>query len=280
MRIAVASGKGGTGKTTVATSLALLLARRHSVHFLDCDAEAPNAGLFLHPEVVHRAVTLPVPLIDESKCDHCGECSRACRFHALATTRNKVLVFAEICHSCGGCLLACTRGAIKEYQRVIGEIGEGMVGDLRFTEAKLNAGETATVSLIRAVKRTESAADYVIVDSPPGTSCPLVTAVEDADLVLLVTEPTPFGLHDLILAIEMAQKLGRRIGVVVNRDGIGDDRVDSYCASLHIPVIGRIADSRRLAEIYSQGKTPLTELPDFRKEIEAIAERLVCEVCA
>lgn len=279
IRIAVASGKGGTGKTTVATSLALLLARKGSVHFLDCDVEAPNGALFLRPVIdVTEPVTRPVPVVDESVCDHCGDCSAFCRFHALATTARRVLVFPEICHGCGGCALVCPRGAISETPRSIGQIAEGSTGAIRFTQGLLNAAETATVHLIRAVRRRESAAEVVIVDSAPGTSCPVVAAVEGADWVVLVTEPTPFGLNDLGLAVEMTRSLGLRTGVVINRDGLGDDRIDRFCASAGIPIIGRIADDRRVAEAYSRGDLALSSLPSFRAEMEAIAGYLAAEV--
>jgi MinD superfamily P-loop ATPase len=280
MRIAVASGKGGTGKTTVATSLALLLARTSSVHFLDCDVEAPNAALFLRPNLDTRPVTRLVPVVDESRCSHCGRCSEACRFNAVAITKNKVLVFPEICHSCGGCVRVCPKDAMTEAPHAIGVIGEGMAESIRFTHGLLNIGETASAALIHAVKRPKSTAELVIMDSPPGTSCPAVAAIEGADRVVLVTEPTPFGLHDLKLAVEMTYRLGIPMGVVINRDGIGDDRVDSFCASAGIPVIGRIADDRKVAEMYSRGESPVLELSTFREEIAAIASRLTSEVFA
>jgi MinD superfamily P-loop ATPase len=281
IRIAVASGKGGTGKTTVATSLALVLARRHSVHFLDCDVEGPNGALFLRPVLdVSQAVTRMVPVIDESLCDHCGACSAFCRFHALATTARGVLVFPEICHGCGGCARVCPRGAIAEAPRSIGQIAEGWAGAIRFTQGSLNTGETSTAYLIHAVRRRESDARIAVIDSAPGTSCPVVAAVEGADWVVLVTEPTPFGLNDLRLAVEMTGQLGLRTGVVINRDGPDDDRIDRFCASAGIPVFGRIADDRRVAEVYSRGELPLLALASFAAEIEAIAGHLASEVPA
>jgi MinD superfamily P-loop ATPase len=281
IRIAVASGKGGTGKTTVATSLALLLARRSSVHFLDCDVEAPNGALFLRPAIdVTAQVTIPVPAVDESVCDHCGECSAFCRFHALATTPRRVLVFPELCRGCGGCALVCPKGAISGKPRSIGQIAEGSAGAVRFTQGTLNTGEIATVHLIHTVRRRESAAEVVIVDCPPGTGCPVVAAVEGADWVVLVTEPTPFGLNDLSLAAEMTRHIGLRTVVVINRDEPGDDRIDRFCASAGIPIIGRIADDRRVAEAYSIGDLPLASLPSFREEIEAIAGHLATGVSA
>jgi MinD superfamily P-loop ATPase len=251
------------------------------VHFLDCDVEAPNAALLLGPVLDDaEQVTRPVPVVDESVCDHCGECSTFCRFHALAVTATRVLVFPEICHGCGGCVAVCPKGAISEMPRSVGELTEGAAGAIRFSQGTLNAGETATVHLIRAVRKRGSAADVVIVDSPPGTSCPVVAAVEGADWVVLVTEPTPFGLNDLVLAVEMTRRLGLRIGVVINRQGLGDDRVDRFCVSDRIPIIGRIADDRRVAEAYSRGESPFTRVPSFREGIAGIANRLAAEVPA
>ena len=281
IRIAVASGKGGTGKTTVATSLALFWALTRSVHFLDCDVEAPNAAPLLGPVLDDpEQVTRPVPAVDESVCDHCGECSTFCRFHALAVTATRVLVSPEICHGCGGCVAVCPKGAISEVPRSVGELREGAAGAILFSQGTLNAGETATVHLIRAVRKRELAAEVVIVDSPPGTSCPVVAAVECADWVVLVTEPTPFGLNDLVLAVEMTRRLGLRIGVVRNPHGLSDDRVDRFCVSAGIPIIGRIADDRRVAEAYSRGESPLTRVPSFRDGITGIANRLAAEVRA
>lgn len=281
IRIAVASGKGGTGKTTVATSLAYVLARNSSVHLLDCDVEAPNAALLLRPQIQAAGqVTRPVPVVDHSICNCCGECSRMCRFHAIAATPAMVLVFPEICHGCGGCLRACPTGAISESHRVVGEIAEGWADRIRFTQGKLTIGETATVPVMREVRRRESSDDALIVDAPPGTSCPLIAAVEGVDWVVLVTEPTPFGLNDLRLAVETVETLGLKTAVVINRDGIGDDRIERYCASAGLPIIGRIKDDRRVAEAYSRGDLPVETLPQFRREIEAIGVQLMVEAVA
>lgn len=281
MRIAVASGKGGTGKTTVATSLALFFAPKFSVHVLDCDVEAPNAALFLRPEIDATAeVTIPVPTVNQAACDHCGECSAFCRFHALASTGKGVLVFPEICRGCGGCAQVCPKGAISETPRSIGQISEGSAGTIRVTQGMLNTGEIATVRLIHAVRRRESPAEVVIVDSAPGVNCPVVAAVEGVDFVVLVTEPTPFGLNDLALAVEMIGDLGLHTGVVINRDEPGEDCIDRFCASAGIRIIGRIADDRRVAEVYSRANLPFSALPTFRAEIETIARRLPCGVLA
>jgi MinD superfamily P-loop ATPase len=278
IRIAVASGKGGTGKTTVATSLAHWLARNSSVHLLDCDVEAPNAAVLLRPRIEAAwRVTRPAPVVDHSICDCCGECGRICRFHAIAATPARVLVFPELCHGCGGCLRVCPTGAISESPRVVGEIEEGWADRIRFTQGRLTIGETATVPVIREVRRRESKDEVLVVDSPPGASCPLIAAVEGVDWVVLVTEPTPFGLNDLRLAVEAVETLGLKTGIVINRDGIGDDRIERYCAAVRLPIIGRIRDDRRVAEAYSRGDLPVETVPEFRREIEAIGAQLTVE---
>ncbi len=280
-RIAVASGKGGTGKTTVAASLAVVLSRRFRVHLLDCDVEAPNAALLLHPRMQQaEPVARPVPVVADPECDRCGRCSDACRFHAIAVTPHRVLVFPELCHGCGGCVRACPSGALRESQRTVGEIAEGWAGPVLLTQGSLNPGETATVHMIRAVRRRETNAEVVVLDAPPGSSCPAVAAMRGADQVVLVAEPTPFGLNDLLLAVETARLAGARIGVVINRDGAGDNRVERYCAEVRLPVIGRIADNRKVAEAYSRGELPGRGVPEFARAIEAIASRLTAEVPA
>lgn len=280
-RITVASGKGGTGKTTVATSLALVFSEDLSVQVLDCDVEAPNASLLLRPVIGQvDAVTRPMPVVDEAVCRHCGLCSDACRFHAIAVTHSRVLVFPDLCHGCGGCVRTCPSGAISETHRVVGEVAGGSAGAIRFAEGRLKIGSTATVQVIRAVRSRERPADVTIVDSPPGTSCPAVAAMDGADRVLLVAEPTPFGLHDLQLAVETARMLGLNMAVAVNRDGAGDNRIDRYCAEAGIPIVGRIADDRRIAEAYSRGELPIGASPAFRDAIRGIAVRLMAGAMA
>ncbi len=279
IRIAVASGKGGTGKTTVATSLALCIAHECPVHLLDCDVEAPNAAFFLHPAFdTVEDVSVLVPRIDKLACTRCAECSSLCAFHALATTANGVLVFPEICRGCGGCARVCPAGAITEAPRPVGKISRGTAGKIRITQGTLNSGEIATVRLVHAVRASASSAEVVIVDAPPGTRFRVVAAVDGADFVVLVTESTSFGLNELRLAAEMVNDLGLRTGVLINRDEPGDGRMDRFCKASRLPIVGRIKDGRRVAEVYSRGDQPFSALSSFRAEIDALALRLRSEV--
>jgi len=278
IQIAVASGKGGTGKTTVATSLAVHLASSCPVHYLDCDVEAPNGRFFLRPEIQRTVpVGRPVPRVDPKPCDECGKCSDVCRFNAIAVTRGKVLVFPELCHGCGGCAVICPQDAIAELPHSVGEVSHGAAGPVTFTEGALRAGETATVTLIREVRRHGAAAGISILDCPPGTSCPMVASVEGADLVLLVTEPTPFGWNDLGLAVKLVRRMGLQAGVVINRDGIGDDRVERFCDRNGLPILGRIPDDRSVAEAYSRGELPSESVPSFRAALELLISRVITE---
>jgi MinD superfamily P-loop ATPase len=267
MIVAVASGKGGTGKTTVATSLALAVApdARKVMEtgyrsappekplLLDCDVEEPNAALFVRPRLGQREqVGLPVPSVDLDKCTGvaCGRCAEVCVWHAIAVVGQKVLVFPELCHGCGSCTLNCPQGAISEVLNVMGTIESGPAGPIDFAQGTLDVGQAMAVPIIRQVKSRHlpGAGDRVVIlDAPPGTSCPVVETMRGADFVLLVTEPTPFGLHDLRLAAEVARdELGLPVGVVVNRDGLGDAGVDEYCAAEGIPILMRIPHDRRI----------------------------------
>jgi len=260
MILSVASGKGGTGKTTVATNLATVV--EPAACYADCDVEAPNGGIFLRPLIEeHRPVHVPVPRVDLARCTFCGKCSEACRFNALAVLPESVLVFDELCHGCGGCQLACPEGAIREEPRKIGEVEQGRSEGVTVIQGRLAVGEAMSPPLIRAVRDLLPSSGPVIIDAPPGTSCPAMAAVQGTDACLLVTEPTPFGLHDLKLAVEMVRALDLPFGVVINRDGAGDHRVDRFCEAERIPVLARIPDSRRLAEAYSRGQLAVRELP-------------------
>ena len=276
MNVAIASGKGGTGKTTVATNLAVTAAASgREVQVLDCDVEAPNAHLFLKPEIERsEAVSVPVPEVDEEKCTACGECGRICQYSAIVSLKTKPLVFPELCHGCGGCALVCPEGAITEGLREVGVVEEGSAGGVRFAGGKLRIGEAMAPPLIRAVKERALEDALVIVDAPPGTSCPVIEAVRGADFVLLVTEPTPFGLNDLAIAVDTVRKLGLPFAVVVNRAGLGHDSVYSYCEDENIDIIAELPDDRRVAEAYSRGELAVRALPEFKERFQAVMEQI------
>jgi MinD superfamily P-loop ATPase len=274
MRLAVASGKGGTGKTTVAANLAYMAARvgREAV-YVDCDVEAPNGGIFLAPTVdLREPVTVQVPRVDESLCTHCGACAEVCQFGAIAPIGDKVLLYLELCHACGGCSRFCPAGAITEVPRRVGERAVGAVNGLLYAEGRLDVGEVATTAVIEAVKSAAPARDLTILDAPPGTTCPVVDTVRDCDYLLLVTEPTPFGLWDLRLAVRMAAALGLPHGVVINRAGIGDDRVEAWCGRRGVQVVGSIPDSRQLARLYAKGNLAARADVGFARLFEGLLE--------
>jgi MinD superfamily P-loop ATPase len=275
--VAIASGEGGTGKTTVATNLALVAATQGlDVSYLDCDVEEPNGHIFLKPEIDQVIpVGVSVPMVDEGRCTSCGKCAGICRYSAIALLGTTVLTFPNLCHACGGCMLVCPSGAITEAGRDVGVIEEGAAGGVRFVHGKLNIGEAMSPPLIRAVKRRTRQGELTIIDSPPGTSCPVIQSVRGSDFVVLVTEPTPFGLNDLRLAVEMLRVLKLPFGVVVNRADMGDDAVFDYCRDERIDVLLRIPDDRRIAEAYSRG-IPITEsLPEYRGAFESLLKELV-----
>lgn len=270
MIISVASGKGGTGKTTIAVNLALVIAgeKDKNVRFLDCDVEEPNAHLFLKPNITNRElVTIPVPEIDDSKCTYCGKCAQVCAFNALAVTKNKVLVFPELCHGCGACSLLCPKKAINEVGKEIGVVEEGKADSIKFLDGRLNIGETIAPPIIKRIKKkalTEynlevkessglNSQHIILIDAPPGTSCPVIEAVKDSDYTILVTEPTPFGFHDLVLAVEVLEKLQIPYGVVLNKCDIGDRQVEEYCQKNSIPILLSIPLDREIAVAYSKG---------------------------
>ncbi|NMB77264.1 MAG: P-loop NTPase [Myxococcales bacterium] len=276
LRIAVASGKGGTGKTTIATNLAVVLAETGArTAYVDCDVEEPNGHLFLRPAIhATREVSIPVPEVDEARCTLCGACGKACRYSAILALPKKVLTFAKLCHGCGGCMLACPEGAIREVPRLTGLVEEGAAGQVSFLQGKLNVGEAMAPPVIRAVLAAAPTEGTTIIDAPPGTSCPVIASVKTADVVLLVTEPTPFGLNDLKLAVEMVRELGVPFGVAVNRAGMGDRAVFEYCASEDIPILIEIPNDRRIAHAYSRGELCVTALPELKPRFLALYEKL------
>jgi MinD superfamily P-loop ATPase len=273
MILAIASGKGGTGKTTVSLNLAKSLGR--AVQLLDCDVEEPNAHLFLSgkPEA-ESVVTVPVPVIDAARCDLCGECGRVCQFHAIAVVKPGPIVFPELCHGCGGCVLACPQKAISEKKRRIGSVEAMESGDITLIMGRLDVGVSLVPPLIRAVKSRLNPEIPAILDAPPGTSCPVVATIRGTDYVLLVTEPTPFGLHDLSIAVEMVRELKLSFGVIINRAGSGDDRVNVYCREQDIPILLEIPDDRRIAEAYSRGVLMVDALPVYRSMFLGLADAL------
>jgi MinD superfamily P-loop ATPase len=267
MIISVASGKGGTGKTLVATSLALSLSDNYKVQLLDCDVEEPNANILLHLAVNQsQPVYIPIPKVDETKCTYCGKCAEVCAYNAIAVIKEKVLVFPELCHGCGACSYLCPESAITEEGREMGVVERGDSGNLELIQGKINVGEAMAPPVIREVKKYIEPANIVIIDIPPGTSCPVVEAVKGSDFCLLVTEPTPFGLNDLSLAVEVVRKLGMPCGVVINRVGIGGEEVEQYCHQQGIPIPLRIPLDRNIAMLYSQGIPLIEGVPRWREE--------------
>ncbi|MEA2015823.1 MAG: ATP-binding protein [Actinomycetota bacterium] len=275
MIISVASGKGGTGKTTVAVNLALSLA---NTRLIDCDVEEPNCHIFVKPDIEsRRKVSIPIPQVNDDKCDGCGRCQEVCAYNAIAVVNKKVIVFPELCHGCGSCSYFCPLKAIDEKNKEIGIIEAGRKGGTDFVHGRLNIGMMMSPPVIREVKKYIDKKKTVIIDAPPGTSCPVITAIKDTDFIILVTEPTPFGLNDLSLAIGVVKKLGIPSGVIINRSDLGNKKVENYCAEENIPVLMKIPFDRRIAEIYSGGDVIVEVLPEYKnkfrdlyKKIEAI----------
>jgi MinD superfamily P-loop ATPase len=274
MIISVASGKGGTGKTTIAVNLALSLSKGN-VQLIDCDVEEPNAHIFLSPTIQQvSSVGIPVPRIDESKCTYCGKCAKVCEYHAIAVILENVLVFDELCHGCGACSYLCPEKAIFEVEREIGMIQEGSANGIPFVNGVLNVGEPMASPLIRKTKEKIQKEKIVILDAPPGTACPVIETVKGSDFCLLVTEPTPFGLNDLELAVGMLEKLGIRTGVVINKADIGDRTVWDYCDSQNIPILMEIPMDRQIAESYSRGIPIIVANPSYIQRFEGLFEKI------
>lgn len=263
MIISIASGKGGTGKTTVATNMAFSIGE--NVQIMDCDVEEPNSHLFLNPDIKEKqAVISSIPLIDDHKCTYCKKCMEICRFGAIAVVGKKVITFPQLCHSCGGCLAVCPEDAVSQINRELGDIEKGSIGNISFIHGRLNIGQVMVPPIIKQIMTLASDQMVNIIDAPPGTSCPVIAAMKGADFVLLVTEPTPFGLHDLILAVEAVKVLKIAHGIVINRAGMGNDDVKEYAKKENIPILMEIPFDKKIAKIYSQGQLIVEEIPEYR----------------
>ncbi len=273
MIISIASGKGGTGKTTVATNLAVSL-EKGSV-LLDCDVEEPNSHLFIKPDFYEKEViTTPVPVVDEKKCIKCRKCAEICQFKAIILIGETVLTFHELCHSCGGCAEVCPAGAITETGRELGVIEKGKKNGLEFIHGRLRIGEAMSPPLIRRVRQFEKGDKITIIDAPPGTSCPVIAAMKNTDFILLVTEPTPFGLNDLKLAVGAVRILGIQCGLIINRADMGDSRVREYAEQENVPILMEIPFDRKIAEAYSRGEMIVDVMPEWKERFLKMYDKI------
>jgi len=277
MQIAVASGKGGTGKTTIAINLACSIGRMgKDAQYLDCDVEEPNGHIFLKPDIEKTEnVTIGVPEVDMEKCNGCGKCGQLCQYSAIICLKDTVMTFEQLCHSCGGCMAVCPQAAIREKQRKIGIAEFGRADGIYYGAGRLDIGAIQSPALIKHVRRKAINNGTVIIDVPPGTSCPVIEAVKGADFVLLVTEPTPFGLNDLKLAVGMVRELKLPFAVVINRSGLGDEQVYQYCDKESIEIILEIPDDRRIAEAYSVGEMIVSVMPEYETEFAGLYESVL-----
>ena len=273
MIISIASGKGGTGKTTVATNLAVSI--KSDVQILDCDVEEPNSHLFIQPVIEEvKIITTPVPEVDMKKCSLCGKCGEICQFKAIVVIGDIVLPFHELCHSCGGCMEVCPEKAITETGRELGVIEKGHRKGLEFVHGRLRVGEAMSPPLIKKVREYTRPGILTIIDAPPGTSCPVIASMTGADFVLLVTEPTPFGLHDLKLAVGAVKILGIPCGLVINRSDIGNDQVKVYAEQENIPVLMEIPFDRSIAEAYSKGKMIVEVMSEWEERFAKLYHQI------
>ena len=277
MKIAFASGKGGTGKTTLATNMAASIAAENErVAYVDCDVEEPNGHIFLPPATTKDSdVTVMVPAIDKERCNLCGICTDVCEFNAIAILGPEPLVFPSLCHSCGACVELCPEQAITEIPRNIGKIKKGTSRNLEFFSGQLNVGEAMAPPVTRELKKKLPGDYIVIIDAPPGTSCPVIEAIKHSDFVVLVTEPTPFGLNDLALAYEMLVKLNLQFGVVINRSDIGDDRVGKFCRDKNIEILVELPFSKAVAKAYSDGKLVIDIDDEFNVKMQNLYDRIM-----
>ena len=270
MILSIASGKGGTGKTSLATNLALSL---KNVQLLDCDVEEPNAHLFLHPKIDEtKPVYISKPVIDEEKCDRCGKCSTFCQYNALFVTPEEVMLFPQLCHGCEGCMIVCPKNAITKENVEIGVVKKGIVENMELVYGELDVGEPMPVPVIKAVKQQIKEDRTVIVDSPPGASCPAIESVYGSDYCILVSEPTPFGLHDLKIIVQVLEELNIPFGVVINRAGIGDRKIYDFCEENEVPILLEIPFQRKIAELYSRGIPFVVEMPQWKQRFQLLMD--------
>lgn len=268
MNISVASGKGGTGKTTVAVNLALSLPE---AQFIDCDVEEPNSHVFIKPEIRDRkSVFVPVPELIKERCTYCGKCAEVCAYNAMAVLKEDVVIFPDLCHGCGACSYLCPEDALREKNREIGFVEIGSSGDLQFIQGNLNLGEPMAPPVIREIKKYIDKDTVTLLDAPPGTSCPVISTIKDSDFVILVTEATPFGLNDLELSVEVVEKLGLPYGVIINRSDMGDGKVEEYCRKNNIPVLLKIPFSREIAAAYSNGISIVDSIPRYKEKFKKL----------
>ena len=279
LKIAVASGKGGTGKTTIATSFALSIINdiSESLLFLDCDVEAPNAHLFLKPQLTEeKPVEILIPEVNESLCTHCGECAKVCQFQAIAVLGNKTLVFPQLCHGCGSCTMICPANAIQEIPKSIGVLQKGTAGEIKFARGVMDIGEPMAVPIIRQLKKWVAPLEpqITIIDSPPGTSCPVVESIRGSDFLILVTEPTPFGFHDLKLAHQVAKDLQIPAGVIINRENSAFSELEYYCKEENLPILMRVPFQRNIAEGIAKGRNLIEILPEMSASFQNIYHQI------
>jgi MinD superfamily P-loop ATPase len=271
--ITVASGKGGTGKTTVAVNLALSVG---PAKLLDCDVEEPNVHTLLHPTKLQTSsVTVPTPLVNQDKCTLCGKCAEFCQFNAIFVGKTKTMIYNEMCHSCGGCGLVCPEDAITEIQRPIGKLHQSSIGETHLVYGELSIGEPIATTLIQAVKKNIHPNEINILDAPPGTACPVIETMRESDFLVLVTEPTPFGLHDLSMAVDVVKELDIPFGVIINRAGIGNEGVTEFCKENDIPILMEIPFNRHVAELYSRGVPFVQEMPEWRQQFNVLFNHIV-----
>lgn len=276
MTISVASGKGGTGKTTVAVNLTLSVS---NTQLLDCDVEEPNSHIFIKPKIDKKEpVSIPVPKLKSELCNYCGKCAEVCVYNAIAVLKEEVLIFPELCHGCGSCVYFCEQDALEEVYKEIGFVETGNKGNLQFVHGRLNVGEMMAPPIIKAVKKHNDKEMLTIIDAPPGTACPYIEAVKDSDFVLLVTEPTPFGLSDLIASVEVLKQLNIPFGVIINRFDIGDERVEDYCNIKSIPILMKIPFRREIAVAYSKGISIVEEISEYKNKFKKLYKEIIREI--